>query len=416
MDVVRKRSRARGLLAKTALGVLALLVTGATVATLRGGTATPTVERSSVWTERVTRGDLVRQVPVQGALVPEKVEWLSATSAARVARVAVRPGAVVTPDAIVLVLENPDLELAALEAERQAASAEASLIQLDVRAQVDQKAQESVLVGLRSELRSAEVHASVADRMKTEGLVSALAHGDALNTARGLSERVEAEDARRRVLDAGRSRQLAAQRAELGRLVDIARFRRKQIAALEIRAGIHGVVQDLPLETGQWVTAGTVLARIAEPDRLKARVKVAESSARDVQRGQTVRFETSAGSWGGRVERVDPAVIGGNVEIEVKLDDAMPEGARADQSVTGFVEIERLPGVLRAPRPAGIADQGVHAVFRLDPDGDHASRISAQLGKGSLREVEILGGLAEGDVIVISDTSTWPAADKIRLK
>ncbi len=401
----------------TVAAVGAVVVAGLIGTALRSATAaTPSVERSAVWTERVRRGDLMRQVPVQGTLVPEHVQWLSAVSAARVARIAVRPGAAVEADTVVLVLENAELELAALEAERQAATAQSALIQLDVRTHAEQKLQEASLVGLRSDLRAAEGRATAADRLAPEGLMNELDHRDALNKVKGLADRADAEEGRATVLTAGRGRQISAQRAEIQRLQDIAKFRRRQLAALEVRAGIHGIVQDIPLENGQWVAIGTVLAKIAEPDRLKAEVRVAEGSARDVHRGLPVRFEAPSGNYRGHIERVDPAVVGGNVRVEVTLDASLPVGARADQAVSGFVEIEKLNNVLFVARPAGVQDETTTALFRLDANHVDASRVTARLGRGSAREVEIAAGLAEGDEIVVSDISAWETSERIRLK
>jgi multidrug efflux pump subunit AcrA (membrane-fusion protein) len=175
-------------------------------------------------------------------------------------------------------------------------------------------------------------------------------------------------------------------------------------------------VQDIPLENGQWVAIGTVLAKVAEPSRLKAEVRVAEGNARDLHKGLSVRFEAAAGEFRGHIERVDPAVVAGNVRLEVTLDDAIPKGARADQSVNGFVEIEKLDNVLYVARPAGAQDGATVGLFRVEPDGVHASRVTARLGRGSAREIEITGGLAEGNEVVVSDTSTWEASTRIKLK
>jgi len=397
--------------------VVGLVVAVAVAFLLRSqAAAAPEVERANVWSSHVERGDLVREVPVQGALVPEHVQWLSAASAARVAHIAVRPGAVVDADTVVVELENADLELARLEAEHQAASAEANLIQLDVSTSVAEKQQESMLAGMRADLRDAQRHADAADQLASENLIGELDHADALNRAHGLLERLSTETARGEVIESGRQRQLRAQGAEIGRLQDIATFRRSQIAALKVRAGIHGVVQDVPLENGQWVAIGTLLAKVAEPDRLKAEVKVAEANARDVHRGLAVRFESPSGPFRGRVDRVDPAVVGGSVKLTVALDDPSPAGARADQTVTGFVEIETLHDVLFVARPAGARDGDAVSLFRLEPDGVHARRTPVALGRGSARTVEILRGLAQGDTVITSDTSTWEAGDRVRLK
>jgi HlyD family secretion protein len=416
VDIVRKGlSSRRRTLAGALLGAALVALTAGI---WRTSAAAPVAShsRSGVWTERVRRGDLVRQVAAQGTLVPEQVQWLSAASAARVARIAVRPGTEVEADTVVLVLENAELELAALEAERQAASAEAALIQLDVRTLAEQKSQDATVVALRSELQSAEARAAASDRLAPEGLMSDLDHRDAKTKVGGLAERLETEQSRRGVLAAGRTHQLAAQRAELERLREIAEFRKKQLALLEVRAGIRGVVQDIPLESGQWVTVGAVLAKVAEPSRLKAELRVGEAEAKDVRVGLGVRFEAPAGSFRGHVKRVDPAVVRGSVRLEVTIDDPLPSGARADQSVSGYVEIDKLERVLFVARPAGAADATATRLFRLDPDGLYASRVPVLLGKGSAREVEVVGGLSEGDEIVVSDVTSWEASPRVRLK
>ncbi len=407
----RKRRRAVVLGALGAAGVaLALTFWRAPLA------AAPAIDKSSIWIERVRRGDLLRQVPVQGTLVPERVQWLSAAQAAHVAEILLRPGAQVEPDSVVVVLENVELELAALEAERQAASAASALIQLDVRTEAEEKAELALLGGLRAELESAERHAASAEQLARQALISDAEHKDSLSTKAGLAARVGAAEQRHHVLLSGRHRQLEAQRAELLHLREIANFRRRQLAGLEVRAGIRGVVQEVPLERGQWVAIGALLAKIAEPGHLKADVKVAEANARDVYRGMPVRFDSPAGNFRGHVERVDPAVVAGSVRLEVLLDEALPSGARTDQAVFGYVELEQLKDVLYVARPAGVQEGAPAGLYRLDPDHTHATRITAQLGRGSAKEVEIKTGLSEGEEIVVSDVSSFEMAPRIQLK
>lgn len=399
-----------------ALGVVLVGAVLARTAHRSAASAGPVVEHGSLVTARVERGVFVRQVPAQGTLVPEHVQWLSAVSAARVAKIHVRPGALVEPDTIVLTLENAELELAALQAEQQAATARAALIQSDVSTSALEEQQESSLAAYRSDLRDAQRHSAAAAQLAPMGLISDLDHGDVDNKVQGLSERVAAESARRQVLHTGRARQLEAQRAEVARLDEIARFRRKQLAALEVHAGIHGVVEDVPLQNGQWVAIGTVLAKVAEPDHLKAEVKVAEGNARELHKGLSVTFEAPSGAFHGHVERVDPSVVGGTIRVDVELDDAPPPGARADQSVTGYVEIDRIPDALHVERPSGAQDVSTAGVFRLDPDGARATRVTARFGRGSARDIEVAGGLVAGDVVVVSDTSAWDGAESVRIK
>jgi multidrug efflux pump subunit AcrA (membrane-fusion protein) len=417
VDIVRQTpSKARRTLFP--IVIAGTLAVGIVVLGLRGSraSAAPAVESGSVVKAKVRRGDFVRQVPAQGTLVPEHVQWLSAVSAARVAHIEVRPGAVVEPDTVVLVLENAELELAALQAEHQAAQAQAALIQLDVNTSAAEKQQEASLAALQSDLRDAERHASAADLLAPEGLMTELDHGDKTNKVKGLVARASAEASRQQVLETGRTRQLAAQQVEVARLREIAQFRRRQLAALQVRAGIHGVVEDIPLENGQWVAIGTVLAKVAEPDHLKAEVKVAEGSARELHKGLSVRFDAPSGTFHGTVERVDPAVVAGSVRVEVKLDDALPAGARADQTVTGYIEIDRIKDALFVERPTSAAEGSMTGVFRMEPDGVTAQRVNVHFGHGSAGEIEVLGGLKEGDDVIVSDTTGFDASDRVRLK
>jgi multidrug resistance efflux pump len=376
----------------------------------------PAVQRSAIWTEHVRRGALVRQVAAHGTLVPENVRWLSAGAAARVAKLPLLAGATVEPDTVVVVLENPELDLASLEAERQAASAASALVQLRVKAGDAARAQASELAALRIDAEVAAAHARQAERLAPDGLITDIDRKDAHAKDDGIRARIAVEETRQRSLDEGTHAQLGAARSELERLREIATFRRTQLANLEIRAGIHGVVQDVPLENGQWVAIGTVLAKIAEPDHLKAEVRVAEGDAKDVHRGLRVRFENAGGPFFGTVERVDPMVVAGSVKVIVHLDDTNPPGARADQTVTGSIEIERLDDVLFVARPAGVSEDSVAPLFKVEADHVHAARVTARLGRGSAREVQVLDGLAEGDEIVVSDSSSWEATNRIRIQ
>lgn len=416
MDIVRElpRTRIRWRKPAFALGALAVAAT-AFVMWRSPASAAPAFERRSVWTEKVTRGELVRQVPVQGALVPEHVQWLSAETAARVAKILVRPGETVEPDTVVLVLQNTDLELAAIQAAQQAASAESKLIELDVRMGADETQQAASLATMRADLRDADRHADNANRLAPQGLLSENERTDAAEKVIGIEDRLGSELTRHRLLSSGRSRQLNAQRSEIASIKEIAAFRQKQLAALEVRAGVHGVVQDIPLENGQWVAIGTLLAKIAEPGKLKAELKVAESYAKDLTLGLPVAFEGPGPVCRGTITRIDPAVVAGTVKVQVHLD-AMPANARVDERVSGFVEVERLPDVLHVARPAGALDGSAASLFRVDADGTHASRTDVRLGRSSLREIEVVSGLREGDELVVSDVSSWDGAARVRLK
>lgn len=415
MDVVRKPAKSRlGL--RRAVWVMAALAGLTSVGSLAWPHADRErhVERAGVWTDRVQRGDLVRQVLAQGTLVPEEVRWLSAESAARVKRISVRPGEAVKAETVVLVLENSELELAALEAERAAATANSLLIQLDVRTDIERRAHSTQLLALQKDLKRAARDEGLAERLLPSGLVSAQEAGATRDSAESLRAQVESERELEQALKRGRRRQLAAQRSEGQRLQEIAAFRQKQLAALEVRAGIAGIVQEIPLESGQWVAIGTTLAKVAKPEKLKAEVRVSQQDAGSVHRGMGVRFESPAGEFRGRVERVDPAVVSGSVRIEVTLDGRLPAGARVDQSVTAQIEIETLRDVLYVARPSGVQESSSAPLYRMQ-DADTADRVTARLGRASNKHIEVQGGLEEGDEVIISDTSSWESANHVVL-
>ncbi|MGE0325139.1 MAG: efflux RND transporter periplasmic adaptor subunit [Polyangiaceae bacterium] len=415
MDVARKPTRSR-FGKRQALWVAAGLALTTCVVALawpRGERARH-VDRSGVWTERVQRGDLVRQVLAQGTLVPEEVRWLSAETAARVKRISVRPGEAVKADTIVLVLENSELELATLEAERAAASADSYLIQLDVRTDIERRTHATQLLALRRDLKQAAKDEGLMNRLAPGGLVSDQAVSTAKDSAESLRDQVQSERQLERALKRGRQRQLSAQRSERKRLQEIADFRRRQLAALEVKAGIAGVVQEIPLESGQWVAIGTTLAKVAKPEKLKAEVRVSQQDAGSVHRGLGVRFESPAGEFHGTVERVDPAVVAGSVRVEVSLDASLPRAARVDQSVTAHIEIETLRDVLYVARPSGVQESSSAPLYRMR-EGDSADRITARLGRASNKHIEVQAGLKEGDEIIISDTSSWESASSVVL-
>ena len=279
----------------------------------------------------------------------------------------------------------------------------------------DETQQAASLATMRADLRDADRHADNANRLAPQGLLSENERTDAAQKVIGIEDRLGSELTRHRLLSSGRSRQLNAQRSEIASIKEIAAFRQKQLAALEVRAGVHGVVQDIPLENGQWVAIGTLLAKIAEPGKLKAELKVAESYAKDLTLGLPVAFEGPGPVCRGTITRIDPAVVAGTVKVQVHLD-AMPPNARVDERVSGFVEVERLPDVLHVARPAGALDGSAASLFRVDADGTHASRTDVRLGRSSLREIEVVSGLREGDELVVSDVSSWDGAARVRLK
>lgn len=414
MDIPRTRKPNRKPWIFGALGVVVLV--GVTVGLSRLRTAAPTVERGSVWMDTVKRGPMLRQVKGAGTLVPEYIRWLTADTAGRVERIHVRPGAPVQPDTLLLELSNPDVQLQALEAERQLASAEAELIALRTRLETERISQEAAIASLETDSANASRQAKATVALLDRSYVPTLEAQQTSEKAGELSTRLDLERKRLVVLQASSREQLAAQQGQIERLKAVARFRRTQVESMQVKAGEAGVLTELPLELGQWVTPGTVLAKVVKPERLKAELRIAETQARDIQVGQKAQVDTRNGVVDGTVLRVAPAASQGTVKVEVTLPDTLPKGARPDLTVEGTVELERLGDVLSVGRPAGAQPNSTVSLFRLMPGSDEAVRVPVQLGRGSVNAIEVVQGLTEGDQVVLSDMTAWDAVDRVRVR
>jgi len=397
-----------------AVGVLAIAVTTLLMSRLKP--AAPTVERSSVLTDTVKRGAMVRNVRGLGTLVPEVIRWIPAETAGRVERILVRPGATVTPDTIVLELSNPSEAQALVDLEGQKRGAEAELTTLRARIENELVSQEATVVSIDSEYRQATLQATADAGLAKEGLKSSLETQLSAMRAEALNLKAEAERKRLAQMKGSVDAQLAVQQLAVERMGTQVILKQSQVGALKVRAGIAGVLQLVPVEVGQQVAPGTNLARVADPGRLKAELKIPETQAKDVQIGQVASIDTRNGLIAGRVVRIDPAVVGGTVTVDVSLEGELPRGARPDLSVDGTIELERLPDVLYTGRPAIGQENNSLMLFRIGPDGSTAERVKVTLGRTAVNAVEIRSGLKEGDQVVLSDTSTWETADRIRLK
>lgn len=415
MDVPRKPApRVNRSLALGALAAVAITAISIALSQLKA--AAPAVDRTTIWIDTVKRGAMLRQVQGPGLLVPEQLQWVSAVSAARVERIMVRPGSRVDENTILLQLSNPDLELRSLEAERQLASAEAELTTLLAGQRNQRLAQESAVATLRSELRDAKRRAAADEELARRGFLSQLEMSQTSGKAQELQGRLEFEQMRLSALSDGMLAQASAQKAQIARLRSIADFRRKELEALRIPSGFVGVLQELPLQVGQWVAPGTLLAKIVQPERLKAEVRIAEVQAKDIQIGQLASIDTRNGVVAGQVVRVDPAVHGGTVKVDIAIDAALPKGARPDLSVEGIIELERLDDVLFVGRPAFAQSDSRVGMFKLEGDGEYAIRTPVYFGRSSARTAEIKSGLREGDQVILSDMSRWDSNERIRLQ
>ncbi|MFL5485521.1 MAG: efflux RND transporter periplasmic adaptor subunit [Gemmatimonadaceae bacterium] len=414
MDVPRTPKRRRSIYIAVGVGaaILALIV----VALASSGSREPAVERSSLVIDSVRRGTMVRAVNAAGTLVPERVRIIAAVTAGRVEQLPVRPGTVVTPSTVLVELSNPDVELERLESERNLNATEAALAEQEGLAQADRLAQESSLAALRSQAAEARRHLQIFEALDSSRMVAKTELATARDKARELDTREALERERLRVMAASAQRQLTLQARQVTHLQSISRFQNDRVASMHVRAGESGVLQELPLELGQWVNPGMLLARVAEPGRLKAVLRVPEAQARDVGVSQPVSIDTRNGIIRGRVARVAPASQGGAVEVEVLLEGELPKGARAEQAIDGTIELERLPNVLYVARPAS-ADAGVAIqLYKLSRDGKSAERVRVLVGATSANTIEIRGGLSAGDKVIVSELGSAEGAARVRLQ
>lgn len=414
MDIARTPKRKRGRYIAIGAGILTLVLLTFALGSLP--TAAPSVERSTLLIDSVQRGTMVRAVRAPGTLVSEQVRFVSALTAGRIERLPVRPGATVTAGSALLDLSNPDVQLEALEAGRQVTAAEAALVNLETTLATQRLTQEAAIASAEAAASDAKRQASQMASLGKQQLASGNDMALANERATEQGARLAAEQARLRVMDGAMSRQIALQRSEVQRARSIAEFQQARVNSMRVRAPEDGVLQTLPLELGQWVVSGQVLATVAQPGRLKAVLRVPETQARDVVVGQPVDIDTRNGIAKGRVLRVDPSVQNGTVTVEVALEGAVPRGARPDLSVDGTIEIERLPDVLHVGRPAFGQGESTVGLFKLDPEEKHASRVPVKLGRTSVNAIEIVQGLNVGDRVIISDMSQWDNVERVQLK
>jgi HlyD family secretion protein len=416
MDVPRegvaakKRKRRIIIIAASALG---LILTAIAISRLKP--AVPSVDRSAVWIDTVKRGPMVRQVRGLGTLVPEEIRWIAANTEGRVEKIVVRPGAQVEPDTLILELASPELEQAAHDAELQAKAAEAELTSLRATLQRELLDQQATTARVHSEFEQAKMERQTNDQLAKNGLVAELVYKTSKVKEAELANRDDIE--KKRLTFAGDSiePQLASKQAAVDQANQLAKLKLDQVQALHVRAGMSGVLQQLPVEIGQRVTPGTNLARVADPTKLKAQVKIAETQAKDIQINQQAMIDTRNGTVNGHVMRVDPAVEQGTVTVDVAFDQPLPKGARPDLSVDGTIELERLDNVVYVGRPAFGQENNTVGMFKLVNGSSDAVRTPVKLGKSSVNTIEILNGLQPGDQVILSDTSAWDAHERIRL-
>lgn len=406
MDVIREPKPRRNRILLVVITGLGLL--GATLALSRLKPAAPEVERQSLLIDGVKRGAMVFQVRGTGILVPVDVRMITAEVPCKVERILLFPGTPVQEDSVIAELSSPELRQATEDALWQMRRAEADY-------EVDRLNQVSTLNSARANAEEAKATLLASQRLQKEGLQSDLDVLRAKVKAEEVVGRMSAEEARMQ-LYGGKTGQLAPARARLEQAKALYALKRQQMTSLKVRAGMAGILQQVPLQVGQQLAPGANLAKVAKPMPLKAELKVSETQAKDVLVGQPVDIDTRNGVVRGKVIRIDPAVVNGTVTVDASLEGELPKGVRPDLSVEGIIELDRATSALFAGRPVQAQPFGSISVFKLSPDGKEAMRVKVKLGRSSVSTVEILEGLKEGDQIILSDISAYDGVDRIRLK
>ncbi len=387
-----------------------------TVAINRLEPASPTVERATLMIDSVRRGTMIREVHAPGVLTPEHVKIIAAVTAGRVEQLPLRAGVPVTPTTLLVELSNPDVQLQLLEAQRALTAAQGALLSQQTALRNQRLNQEATIASLRTQANEAKRQLEAAEGLDKKGLSSAYEVAAARDRVRELTEREQLARDQLKLMTESAKGEIALQAAQVQRLRSILQFQQERVASMMVLAGENGVLQELPLDLGQWVNPGMILARVSQPGRLKAVLRVPETQAKDITVGQRTKIDTRNGIVDGRVMRVDPAAQNGTVTVEVALEGALPRGARPDLSVDGTIEIERLIDVMYVGRPAYGQAESTVGLFKLDPDGKTASRVNVRLGRASVNTIQVMQGLGVGDKVIISDMSAYDNTNKVRLK
>lgn len=417
MDIQRpSNARAKKIRRIVYATIAAVFLAGVTYGVSHLRPAAPTVDKATIWTDEVKRGDMVRDVRGIGTLVPVDIRWIPAQTDSRVDRIVLYPGATVKPDSVILELSNPELQREVLDAEYQLKGAEADLENLKVQINSDLMNQKSIAAQVRSDYEQAKIQHEVDQKLFAQGLGAEVNEQMSKVRMQQLAIRLQLEEDRTKNAEDSAGARLSAQQAHVDQQKALYDLKKSQLDSLHVRAGINGVLQLVPVEVGQHVTPGTNLARVADPSLLKAEIKIPETQAKDVIPGQPATVDTRNGIVNGLVSRVDPSVQNGTVTVDVRFTEALPLGSRPDLSVDGTIELENLKNVLYVGRPVHGQSDATIGLFKLVDDGSDAVRVNVKLGKASVNSVEILNGLNLGDKVILSDMSSMDGVDRIRLR
>ena len=419
MDISRpdiKQKKIRRQVIATVLGVLVLAALALFVSRLKP--AAPTVDRATVWTDEVKRGPLLRQVRGPGSLVPreDKIRLIPAETEATVVRIRVLPGAKVQPDTVLMDLVDPTVQQELLDAQLQLKAAQADLTNIRAKLQSDLMTQKAAAATVGADYSQAKLQAQTDKSLYDLGVISGLTYNASKGKADELTTRDGLEKQRLTLNEKAIETQIAVQQTKVEQAQALLALKQKQQDALNVRAGISGVLVDLPHQVGEHVDPGTTLAKVVQPDQLKASLKIAETQARDIQIGQPSEIDTHNGVISGKVMRIDPAVVNGTVTVDVELEGALPLGARPDLSVDGTIDLDRMANVVYVGRPAFGNENSTISLFKLSTDSKTAVRVPVKVGKASVNSIQVIEGLQEGDTVILSDMSRWDNTDKIRLE
>lgn len=414
MDIPRVpvKNRRRLWQAGIAVGVIVLLTLVLSSLT----PAAPTVEGGAPWIDSVRRGEMLREVRGPGTLVPEHIRYIATLASARVERILAVPGQQVQANTLLLELSNPDVQIQALQAEQQYTAAQAQLVSLRTTLQSQKLTQEGTVATTHTDYESAKRAALGADTLARDGLISRNDAALAKDRVQELETRFRVEQERLQLMSSTIDSQIAVQVSQVDRLRAIAQFQETRVRALQVRAGDAGTLTDLSLQLGQWVTEGTILAKVVQPGKLKAVLQIPETQAKDVAIGQPASIDTRNGIIKGHVSRYDANAVNGTVTVDVALDGALPAGARPDLSVDGTIEVDRLENVLYTGRPAYGQPNSTIGMFKLVEGGRYAVRVQVRVGRSSVNSIEIIQGLNRGDRVILSDMSQYGNVDRVKLK
>lgn len=414
MDIARAPRKKTGRNVLIGGGVVAVIVVSIFLSRLRP--AAPSVDTATILMDSVRRGDIFIEVRGPGSLVPERIRWITALASARVDRLVAQSGEKVATDAVLLELSNPDVEIQALQAEQQWSQARSDLVAMRTNLNSNRLSQEGLVATTRTQWLNTAQDAMAVDSLYAKNLASVFERNSKKALAEELTTRYRVEQARLKLLEQSVDSQIAVQGAQVERLKAIAEFQRNRLGSLKVRAPEGGILQDLTLQIGQWVPEGTTLAKVVQPGKLKAVLRIPETQAKDVQIGQTAQIDTRNGIVSGHVARKDPSSVNGTVTVDVSLDGALPAGAVPDLSVDGTIRIQQLKNVLYTGRPAYGSGTGMVGLFRVVDGGGEAVRTQVTLGRSSVTTVEIVRGLNLGDKVILSDMSQYDNSDRVRLK